>query len=150
MPKAVPLDIEALDTLADTEAEFVQSLRVKNRSPRTIETYLEAIHLLDAFLAERGHSRAVRDVTAADIEAFQLAELARLKPSSVAVRFRSLRAYWNWCARARGLSRSPMADIGAPKVQESVIDVVSFDEIGALLKVTRADKTFSGYRDTAL
>jgi Phage integrase, N-terminal SAM-like domain len=51
--------------LPDLARSFERHLRAENKSDRTVETYLEAVRLLEAFLAGR-----------ADIEAF-LADLAR-------------------------------------------------------------------------
>jgi hypothetical protein len=46
--------------LPDLTRSFERHLRAENRSDRTIETYLEAVRLLEAFLAGRGVRLAER------------------------------------------------------------------------------------------
>ena len=63
--------------------------RAENKSDRPVETYLEVVRLLEAFLpaAASGWPRADR----AHIEAFLAHLLARWKPATAANRYRSLK-----------------------------------------------------------
>jgi Phage integrase, N-terminal SAM-like domain len=60
--------------LPDLARSFERHLRAENKSDRTVETHLEAVRLLEAYLAHRGVGLA--DADRAQIEAF-LADPAR-------------------------------------------------------------------------
>jgi hypothetical protein len=47
--------------LPDLTRSFERHLRAENKSDRTVETYLEAVRLLEAFLAGRGVPAAAAD-----------------------------------------------------------------------------------------
>jgi hypothetical protein len=67
--------------LPDLAHSFERHLRAENKSDRRIETYLEAVRLLEAFLAGRGVRLA--DADRACIEAFLADLLARWKPATL-------------------------------------------------------------------
>jgi phage terminase large subunit-like protein len=75
--------------LPDLTRSFERHFRAENKPDRTIETYLEAVRLLEAFLADRGVRLAEAD--RALIEAFLSALLARWKPATAANRYRGWR-----------------------------------------------------------
>ena len=68
--------------LPDLARSFERHLRAENKSDRTVETYLEAVRLLKAFLASRSVGLAEAD--RAQIEAFLADLLARWKPATAA------------------------------------------------------------------
>jgi hypothetical protein len=63
---------------------FMRSLRNANRSHRSIDSYMEAARLLADFRPGVGLDHMTRD----DVEAFMTDQLARLRPTGAAVRFR--------------------------------------------------------------
>jgi Phage integrase, N-terminal SAM-like domain len=65
-------------------------LRAENKPDRTVDTYLEAVRLLEAFLAGRGVGLA--DADRAQIEAFLADLLAHWKPATAAMRSAACRA----------------------------------------------------------
>jgi Phage integrase, N-terminal SAM-like domain len=80
--------------LPDLARSFERHLWAANKSDRTVETYLEAVRLLEAFLAGRGVSLAEAD--RAHIEAFLADLLTRWKPATAANRYRSLKVFYAW------------------------------------------------------
>jgi site-specific recombinase XerD len=66
--------------LPDLARSFERHLRAENKSDRTVETYLEAVRLLQAFLTGRDVGLAEAD--RARIEAFLADLLARWKPAT--------------------------------------------------------------------
>jgi hypothetical protein len=66
--------------LPDLARSFERHLRAENKSDRTVETYLEAVRLLEASLAGRGVGLAEADRV--QIEAFLADLLARWKPAT--------------------------------------------------------------------
>jgi site-specific recombinase XerD len=84
----------------DLARSFTRHLRAENKADRTVETYLEAVTGLAAFLAERGLELA--DARRDDIEAFLEGLLARWKPATANNRYRALRSSTpGWRTRAR-------------------------------------------------
>ena len=78
----------------DLPASFERHLRAENKSARTVETYLEAVLQLDAFLPARGVDLA--GARREDIEAYLAGLLARWKPATAANRYRALRVFYAW------------------------------------------------------
>jgi site-specific recombinase XerD len=77
--------------LAGLAQSFHRYLRATNRSPRTIQTYMEAVDQLVAFLAERGMPISAAAVSREHVEAYILGlQDAGTKPARVSNRFRAL------------------------------------------------------------
>jgi site-specific recombinase XerD len=124
---------------------FTRSLRNANRSQRTIDSYMEAARLLAAFRPGMGLDRMTRD----DVEAFMTDQLARLRPTSAAVRFRALRRLYNWMVDEEILAVSPMAKMTQPQVPEQPVPILTEPDLTALLRVT-SGKGFEQRRDHAI
>lgn|SRR5262245_46590874 len=84
-------------TLDDLARLFERHLRAENKADRTIQTYLEAVHGLRAFLATRPHGRSLADARREDLEAFLADLLGRCKPATAHNRYRALRVFYTWC-----------------------------------------------------
>ena len=70
---------------------FERSLRAANKSDRTVETYLDALDQLCAFLERQGMPTAAAGITREHVEAYlvELLDLGRA-PATVFNRFRAL------------------------------------------------------------
>ena len=55
-----PFDV-AIGRVDDLGRSFERHLRAENKSARTIQTYLEAVKLLSAFLAAQGLTRSTTE-----------------------------------------------------------------------------------------
>jgi site-specific recombinase XerD len=124
---------------------FERMLRAANRSPRTLQSYREAVELLAGFCGGRPLDEVTRD----EVTDFITDQLARHKPSSAAVRFRALRRFYNWMVSEEIISASPMARMPEPNVPEQPVPVLSDPEVAALLKTT-VGKGFEERRDHAM
>jgi site-specific recombinase XerD len=84
----MPLTRTKVGDLTAHRRSFERSLRAGNKSPRTVETYLDALDQLCAFLAGRGMPTAAEAVTREHIEAYlvELLDLGRA-PATVSNRF---------------------------------------------------------------
>jgi site-specific recombinase XerD len=82
--------------LADLVPSWERSLRAANKSARTIRAYGDSGRLLEAFLVEQGLPTAVNQITREHIEMFMTDQLARHKPTTASVRFRSLQQLFKW------------------------------------------------------
>jgi site-specific recombinase XerD len=98
---SAPPDIEA------TEASFARQLRAGNKIANTIRAYLEASAPPAAFLAAHGMPCAVGAIHREHLEAFIEDQLVRLKPASVANRYRSLQQFFRWLVDEGEIRESP-------------------------------------------
>jgi site-specific recombinase XerD len=102
--------------LPDLVRSFERHLRAENKSDRTVETYLEAVRLLQAFLTGRDVGLAEAD--RAHIEAFLADLLARWKPATAANRYRSLKVFYAWLEEGE-ITADPMAKMKPPAIPSS-------------------------------
>jgi site-specific recombinase XerD len=72
------------------------SLRARNRSPKTIQSYGDTARLLVDYLGSRGHPTHVANVRREHIELFIADQLARWRPATAALRYRSLKPLFTW------------------------------------------------------
>lgn len=92
----------------DIGRSFERHLRAERKSPRTVETYLEAVQLLSAFFARHDGVRTLLDVRRQDLEAFLVDLHERCTPATVANRYRSLRRFYGWLEEEEEIPVSPM------------------------------------------
>jgi site-specific recombinase XerD len=133
--------------LPDLTRSFERHLRAENKSDRTVETYLEAVRLLQAYLARRGVGLAEADRT--QIEAFLADLLARWKPATAANRYRSLKVFYAWLEEEGEIAADPMAKMKPPAIPEQPIPILPDDALRRLFAAC-AGKDFEARRDTAM
>jgi hypothetical protein len=75
--------------LIDLLPSFQRHLRAENKSPRTVQSYTEAVRRLHDFLTERGMPVAVASITREHVDAFMEDQLALLAASSTRSRYAS-------------------------------------------------------------
>lgn len=127
---------------------FRRSLAAANKSERTIETYLEALILLDRHCEMLGIDPAPQEITRELIEGF-LAELAgRCKPATVSNRYRALRAFTGWLADEHELT-DPMRGMSPPIIPEEPVPILEESDIRALVKACEG-RTLADRRDMAI
>lgn len=145
-PSAVGADYGDLSGLI---ASFERSLRAQNKSPRTIQTYGDDARRFVAFLKESGMPTKVDRIAREHVETFIADQLERHKPSTAAVRFRSLQQLFKWLVEEREIASSPMANMKVPKVPEQPVPVIPDEDLRKLLKACDG-AGFEDRRDTAL
>src|SRR3712207_6445606 len=88
-------------------------------------------------------------ITREPLEAL-LAELAdRVSPATVAKHYRSLQQLFRWLVEDGEIGHSPMERMRPPAVPEQRVDILTDDELRALLDAARGN-TFENRRDTAM
>jgi site-specific recombinase XerD len=130
-------------------ASFGRHLRAANKSPMTIKSYTEAIRQLDAFLEARGMPRAVANIRREHLATFIEEQLARLRPASAAIRYRSLQQYFRWLVDEGEIRETPMAKMHPPTVPDEPPTVLTDANLAQLWKVT-AGTSFDDRRDRAI
>jgi site-specific recombinase XerD len=130
---------------------FQRHLRAANKSPRTIDSYLEAVTLFDRFLAEQGMPRDVTAIRREHVESWIIGmqDSGRYRPASIANRYRSLRVFFNWLVSEDEIPRSPMAKMRAPFMPEIEVPLLTDAQVAGLL-ATCDGTSFDERRDTAI
>jgi hypothetical protein len=94
--------------LPDLPHSFERHLRAENDSDRSVETYLEAVRLLYAYLTRRGVGLAAADQ--AHIEAFPADVLACWKSPIAANHYRSLKVFTAWLEDEGEITADPIGE----------------------------------------
>jgi site-specific recombinase XerD len=128
-----------------TLRDFSRSLRARNRSPRTIGSYLESARQLADFRPDQD----VALLSRRDIEEYLGDVLGRWSASTAATRFRALQQLYRWAVDEEMIDRSPMEGMRPPTIPEKPVPVLGDDTIRALLKACDG-KDFAARRDTAI
>lgn len=128
---------------------FLRALRAENLAKRTLETYKESISQFINFLAERGVSVTPAEITRQQVEDFITELLNKWKPATANNRYRALNRYFKWLMEEGEIEESPMAKMKPPKIPEQPPEVLTFENIQAILKVCEG-KDFSARRDMAI
>lgn len=139
----------AVNDITELLSGFELSLRARNRSPRTIKSYLETARLFRDYLTTVGMPTEVDRLTREHVEAFIADQLERWRPKTAQVRYGDLRQFLNWCLEECEIATHPMARMKPPVVPEEPVPVVSDDDLRKLLK-TCEGKDFTARRDAAL
>ncbi len=146
MTQATETSVGDFDLLARS---FLRYLRASNRSPRTLETYGEALNQLSAFLAERGMPTVVANIHREHVEAFIIhLQNAGRAPATVSNRFRALKSFFKFLTEEGETAKNPMERMTRPRVPAQPVEVLSLVQVRALLNT--CGKDFEGVRDRAI
>src|SRR5215472_1195894 len=126
---------------------FERSLLATNRSPRTIQSYLEAVRLLGEYLTAQGMPTSCGAIRREHVESFMSELLAQHKTATAANRYRSLQAFFKWLTEENEIDASPLARMSPPHVPEEPPAGLTEDDIRRLLKACDG-REFEDYRDT--
>ena len=143
----------APNSIAELMGEFTIMLQATNRSASTITLYRRGIDSLDAYLHERGMPVAVDAVAREHIEAFLSWMLTDggYAAASAKAYYDGIRQFFKWCEEEGEVTegRNPMRHVRPPKVIVQPPDVLTVDEIKAMLKCCEG-REFEDRRDGAL
>lgn len=128
---------------------YTLSLRARNRSPRTVTSYVQTVEIFRTFLVDAGLPTTASEIIREHVEAFVADQLDRWRPKTAQVRYGDLRQFFNWCSREGEVPTHPMELMKPPTVPEVPVPVVSDEDLVKLLKA--CDGTgFDDRRDVAL
>lgn len=132
-----------------TLASYQRMLRLKKRSPKTIVGYLDSLNQLAAF----HDGEDLLELKREQLEDFLLdltdPDGRGLAGSTALVRYRDMRAFYNWAVTEELIDASPMARVVAPTVVDDPPAVVPDDVLRQLIKGC-AGTDFEARRDTAI
>ncbi len=75
---------------------FGRSLRARNLSPRTVDTYTESVRQFAEFLERQGMPIQIVSITREHVESFIEELLGKWKPATANNRYRGLQTYFGW------------------------------------------------------
>lgn len=137
------------DTVRPLVESWVRSLRADGKSLRTIENYAGAVRALTAWSEQNDQPLMPVEQTADQLRAFIADELERYARGSVVLRFRALQQWYGWLLEEDEIDASPLERLSAPKLTETVVPVLSDDQLKNLLATT-SGKTWLDRRDHAI
>lgn len=147
--KTTTTALASITTLNALRPSFRRFLDATNKSPRTIETYMDSLDGFLRFLAERGMPQAVGAVRREHIEAWVADILQRNKPATASVRYRGLQAFWKWAQEEGEARESPMRNMKPPIMPETPVRVIDADGLTRLLRACDG-KDWQDRRDMAM
>jgi site-specific recombinase XerD len=140
----------SLVDLVDSWEVELSDNRLRPKSPRTIQTYLESARQFSGYLQRTGMPTDPAKVGREHIEAFLVTLFERgCKATTVSIRYRSLQSFYKWLLSEREITANPMEHMSPPMVPEVPVAVPSEDDLTALLKACRGQR-FEQLRDAAL
>jgi site-specific recombinase XerD len=128
---------------------FGLSLRAANKSPKTIKSYTDTLRLFCLFLVANGMPTDVRQLVREHVETFMVVQVERYRPKTAQVRYGDLQQFFKWAVEEREIVHSPMTNMKRPHVPEEPPDVLTKEQLRAMLKT--CDSTgFEDRRDAAI
>lgn len=136
-------------SLAGYIDSFERHLKLRNRSPKTIQHYVETAVQFVRFAADRGMPQLAASLRREHVEMYIEWLQAWAAPSSVNSRYISLRQFFTYLVEEGECASHPMSRMQAPTVPEKEVPILDGDEIGRLL-ATAKGSTFAERRDLAI
>jgi site-specific recombinase XerC len=103
---------------------FRRTLEAENKSPRTIEAYIDAVRLLATYCQAHGHPVLTGELRREHIQELIADQLVRWKPATAHNRYRSLHAFFKGAVAEDDLEVSPMDGMRPPQLPEQPVGVV--------------------------
>ena len=147
------------DQLSPDSQEFLSWLSERGRSPNTIEAYKRDLAAYEGWLA--GRRLTLPEVATRDIELYvEYLRTANLeqdpeqpararKPRSIARSLAAVRGLHRFRLDELGATTDPTAEVGAPRLPQSIPKALTEDEVAGLLAAVGGD-TPSALRDRAI
>jgi site-specific recombinase XerD len=129
--------IGGIAEIEELARSFEIGLRARRRSPRTRQSYMEAIGLFVRFLQENGiptdtasiHREYVEEFVAEKFETILPRSGKPMRPTTRANRYGSLHAFFEWLVENEEISRSPMEKMKPPLARKAPRDVLTLEQI---------------------
>jgi site-specific recombinase XerD len=144
--RARDTDLGGIRRLAES---FEIALAARNLSLRTVKTYLDSVGLFAGYLERSGMPTRLDAISREHVEAFIAAELERVSPTSVHIRYRGLQQFFRWAVSDGEIAVSPMVNMHPPIVPEQPVPVIADDQLAALIKAC-SGTAFADRRDLAI
>lgn len=135
--------------LLDLLESFDSELASRNRTDRTRTLYRIAAARLDGWLVAEGVPVEADTIDHKVLRRYFAALGEVVSPSTTALHYRSLRAFFNWMADEEEIERSPFSRMQEPTVPDDPVPVLPTETVRALLAATKG-RDFTHRRDHAI
>lgn len=126
-------------TLKSLLPQFIESLKVKGRSPSTVIAYRADLEQLINFLLGK-NKPLLEQVMSSDLESFRDTLLAeKYTPKSVSRKLNAVKTFFRWMVSEGIATTDTSATVSHPKIESSMPKFLSQIEYRALRDVVRAD-----------
>lgn len=106
----------------------------KSLADHSVEAYLRDIDKLTQYLEQSGPKKPVTDIVLDDLQAFSRWVAALGMTASTQARVLSgIKAFFKYCLLENIISKDPTTLLEAPKLKRALPDVLSFEEIEAII-----------------
>jgi site-specific recombinase XerD len=119
--------------------KFIESLKVKGRSPATILAYRADLEQLISYLTAKNKG-LVEQVIASDLESFRDQLLSeKYTPKTVSRKLNAVKTFFRWLISENHISTDPSLAVAHPKIESSLPKFLSPLEYRALRDVVKGD-----------
>lgn len=125
------------------------ALDAENKSPRTIDTYLEGMRMFLRWLDDTNGPEDPADITTAHCRAWLAHLVEQRSPATARTRWAALRQFWAWCHAEEEIPGNPMIGVKPPAVPEQIADMLTLDQLKTILDSCEGPRMVDR-RDTAL
>jgi site-specific recombinase XerD len=130
-------------------ASFQLALEAEGKSPKTVENYTYAVIQFVDHLRAHNLLDDVATVKADDVRRWLTGLRGKVATSTEYRNYSGLRQFFRWCVAEGELDVSPMANVRPPRVPESRTEMLTADQMRALLS-SCAGRDLVSRRDTAM
>lgn len=117
----------------------------KSLSAHSVEAYAADLEKLTQFLESTNNEKAPETIEASDLEAFvRWIAVLGMMPASQARVISGIRQFYKYCLAEEIAKTDPTELLESPKMKRSLPDVLSFDEIQAIIDAIDMDKPEGG------
>lgn len=134
------------DAFGGALASWRRRLTHENRSPRTIQSYLETATQFSAFL---GDPASLGDVGTADVESWIIWLLEHRSAATARLRYASLKQLFRWATAEGEIDTDPMIRLAPPAQPEREVPLIPEDQLKELFDSLDGN-TFEDRRDAAI
>ena len=136
-------------SLDDVLTACLLDMEARNLAAETTLLYRQVVGYLSAYLEGQGAPLTVADITREHIQGYMRHTLEKVSATTADIRFRTLRAFWNWAARENWIKASPMTGMQRPKRPAGPKPHFELHELKLLLEACKGSD-FEHVRDTAI
>ncbi len=132
-------------------ASFEIALDAAGLSPATLRLYTHGVRKLYAFLGRIGLDAPLSGISAEHLREFLRAERqSGAAPATLDALHRAVRRFWKFLAEEGEVTENVALRVPAPKQDVKVVEALTTEQIAALFKVCKRDKSTLGKRDEAI
>lgn len=131
-------------------AGFIEYLKdIRHTSENTAVSYERDLKKLNGYLNTQGITH-VNQITATSLNSYVLfLEKEGKKPATISRSIASMKAFFQYLYKINMLSQDLSEELRAPRIEKTVPEILSMEEVGRLLEETRGDSP-KELRDSAM